>query len=66
MRANIKSSGESVERMKSDIAGAQARLSEIARQIDDNGAKADESCRAHCRAFGKGDRQLKRDRRLPA
>ena len=42
LRANIKSSGESVERMKSDIAGAQARLSEIARQIDDNGTNADE------------------------
>ena len=42
LRANIKSSGESVERMKSDIAGAQARLFEIASQIDDNSAKADE------------------------
>ena len=42
LRANIKSSGESVERMKSDIAGAQARLFEIASQIDDNSVKADE------------------------
>ena len=40
LRANIKSSGESVERMKSDIAGAQARLSEISGQIDDNDSKA--------------------------
>ena len=40
LRANIKSSGESVERMKSDIAGAQARLSEISGQIDDNDRKA--------------------------
>ncbi len=36
LRANIKSSGESVERMKSDIEGTQARLGELARQIADS------------------------------
>ena len=42
LRANMKSSGESVERMKSDIEGAQARLGEIARQIDDSESRAKE------------------------
>ena len=40
LRANIKSSEESVERMKSDIAGAQSRLLEIEKQINENSEKA--------------------------
>ncbi len=39
LRANIKSGEESVERMKSDIAGAQSRLLEIEKQINENGEK---------------------------
>ncbi len=42
LRANIKSSGESVERMKSDIEGTQARLGELARQIADSEDRARE------------------------
>ena len=40
LRANIKSGEETVERMKSDIAGAQSRLLEIEKQINENAERA--------------------------
>lgn len=40
LRANIKSGNDSVERMKNDIAGAQARIEDISRQIDENEKKS--------------------------
>ena len=46
LRANIKSSSESVERMKADISEAETRVREIGIQIGENKARIDELTKA--------------------